>query len=196
MHAPSATIRPSTEHRDSLADLGQKIRESDHSAFSELFEELHDPLYRYAWRHVNDDDVAADVVQRAFIRLWQGRDRIDPKKSLKAFLYTSVRNLALNHVRDEQRRRALLAEVHIERSEARHEEHSSFDAEVLDRSINQWIMELPARRREAFVLSRFDLLSHEDIAKVMNLTRNTVNTHIMLALRHLRERLERFETES
>lgn len=195
MHASPAATASTVRSSDTLAELGARIRSSDHDAFAELFDTLHDPLFHYAWRLVGDEDAAADVVQRAFIRLWQGRDRIDDHRSIKALLYMSVRNLALNHIRDEQRRRALLAEARVESGPPMQEPRSEYDAEILNDRISTWIMELPARRREAFVLSRFDHLSHEDIARVMNLTRNTVNTHIMLALRHLRERLAAFETE-
>ena len=183
------------EIHDALAELGRRIRDSDHRAFAELFDALHEPLLRYAWRLVADDAAARDVVQQAFIRLWQGRDRIDDHRSIKALLYTSVRNLALNHIRDEQRRRALLSEAFPADEEHVSEDADGLDAETLNRHIASWITEMPARRREAFVLSRFDRLNHDEIARVMDLAPNTVNTHIMLALRHLRKRLAAFELE-
>ena len=59
-----------------------------------------------------------------------------------------------------------------------------------------WIDELPPRRREAFRLSRFDGLSHDEIARVMALTPKTVNNHIVLALQTLRERLAHFDPDA
>jgi len=68
------------------------------------------------------------------------------------------------------------------------------DAEDLGVRIREWISELPPKRREAFQLSRFDGLSHEEIAEVMNVAPRTVTNHIMLALQHLRDRLRTFQT--
>ena len=65
---------------------------------------------------------------------------------------------------------------------------------MLGARIHQWISDLPPRRREAFQLSRYEGLSHEEIAQVMNLTSRTVSNHIMLALVYLRKRLRALES--
>jgi len=181
------------ESPDSFARLSRRVRESDHAAFSELFEATHVGLLRYAWRLLGEEESARDVVQTAFIRLWKGRSSLDPEKSVRALLYATVRNLAFNQIRDEQRRRALLAEAYGTEQHYAPEQDHEIDSEALSVRIGEWIAEMPPRRREAFVLSRFDQLSHHEIARVMNLTPNTVNSHIMLALKHLRERLGAFE---
>ena len=68
------------------------------------------------------------------------------------------------------------------------------DAESLKEKIRGWIAELPAKRREAFELSRYEGLSHDEIAEVMNLAPRTVTNHIMLALQQLRDRLKSYQT--
>ena len=70
----------------------------------------------------------------------------------------------------------------------------TIDAESLKERLREWISELPPKRREAFQLSRFEGLSHEEIAEVMNLAPRTVTNHIMLALQQLRDRLQAFQT--
>ena len=60
---------------------------------------------------------------------------------------------------------------------------------MLDERLRMFIEQMPDRRREAFMLSRYEGLSHEEIAQVMKLTPRTVNTHIVLALKDLRNRL-------
>ncbi|MBT6597860.1 MAG: sigma-70 family RNA polymerase sigma factor, partial [Bacteroidetes Order II. Incertae sedis bacterium] len=69
------------------------------------------------------------------------------------------------------------------------------DAERLEQKLREWIEEMPSRRREAFMLSRFEGLSHEEIAALMNLAPKTVNNHIVLALQHIRSKLDRYKTE-
>ena len=64
------------------------------------------------------------------------------------------------------------------------------DSRLLEAHLKTYIEELPPRRRQAFMLSRFGGLSHKEIAETMGLTPRTVNTHIVLALRTLRSRFE------
>ena len=87
---------------DSFIRWSERLQSSDQRAFSELFEAMHVALLRYAWRFTSDQEAARDIVQDAFLKLWQIRAKVDPKRSLKALLYTMVRNLALNHKRAAQ----------------------------------------------------------------------------------------------
>ncbi len=123
------------------------------------------------------------------MKLWQVRDRIDPAKSLKALLYQMVRNTALNHVRHAKRHAAdALDDLAFEPASMPRPEED-FDTQVLETQLRRWIGELPQRRREAFMLSRYQDLSHVEIAGIMNLAPKTVNNHSVLALQHLRSRL-------
>ena len=66
---------------------------------------------------------------------------------------------------------------------------------MLQRSIHGWIQELPPRRAEAFALSRYNGFSHDEIATIMGVSKRTVETHILLALRELRARLDALRQE-
>lgn len=81
-----------------LQKLCVRLKEDDRSAFTELFRATYPALLRYAERIVRGGDVAADIVQEAFLRLWKNRDRLDPTASVRGLLFYSVRNLALNHL--------------------------------------------------------------------------------------------------
>ena len=86
-----------------FAEWADRLRASDESACTELFGVLHRPLLHYAARLLRDEDDAYDVVQDAFIRLWDHREQLDPGRSLKAYLYTIVRNLAFNRMKQQSR---------------------------------------------------------------------------------------------
>ena len=154
---------------------------------------MHPVLLRYAARLTRDEDAAYDVVQDAFVKLWQVRETLDPERSMKALLYRIVRNLSLNYQRmkrHEATQRAALPDGEAAQTPTPEE---TYDAEVLGAHLRQWIDTLPPRRREAFELSRFESLSHDEIAQVMNLAPRTVTNHIMLALQYLRDRLRAFQ---
>ncbi len=178
---------------DPFPAWSQRLRASDPTACTEVFEALHPVLLRYALQLTRDEAAAYDVVQEAFIKLWQVRETLDPERSMKALLYRIVRNLSLNYhrmKRHEATQQAALPDREVAQAPTPEE---TFDAEVLGAHPRRWIDTLPPRRREAFQLSRFEGLSHDEIAQVMNLAPRTVTNHIMLALQHLRDRLHTFQ---
>ena len=73
---------------------------------------------------------------------------------------------------------------------------ASIDAQNLAVHLQKLIDELPDRRKEAFILSRHHDLSHKEISNIMGLSERTVNTHIFLALKHLRTRLDALQNDS
>ncbi len=166
------------------------IRSSDRDAFAALFAKMHDPLFRYAEYIVHDSEVAADLVQETFSKLWQVRDGLDEARSLKAFLFQVIRNLALNHERWKKRHRTEGLDAAVSVSSDEHGIDEALDAQSLQTMVNSWIDAMPDRRREAFLLSRREGLSHEEISQLMGLAVKTVNNHIVLALQHLRKQLD------
>ncbi|MFQ5568880.1 MAG: RNA polymerase sigma-70 factor [Rhodothermales bacterium] len=167
----------------------RRLRRSDRQAYTQVFQAMYDALYRYAWYVTHDQETAYDVLQDVFLKLWQVRERIDPAKSLKALLYQMVRNTALNHLRHAKRHAAdALDDMPYEPSSTPRPEEE-LDSKTMETHLRAWIHELPQRRREAFMLSRYQGLSHVEIADIMGLAPKTVNNHIVLALQHLRNRL-------
>jgi len=145
-------------------------------------------------RYTRDEAAAKDVVQDCFVKLWNTRRRINPDRSLKSYIYTMVRNRALNLLRDQ-------ADVEINHQLA---SESTFNTEPeitedtqseLNKLFKTWIDQLPERQKEAFELSRFEGLDHQEISEVMNLSPKTVNNHIVAALSFLKERYSTYKPE-
>ena len=172
---------------EAFADWSRRLAVSDRRAYGELFAATHPVLLRFAWRFTKDREVSRDVVQDAFLKLWQVRNSLDPNRSLRALLYTIVRNLALNAVRDHRHTDELLPDTIRDEDTASPDDR--MESQFLEKRLHEYIRELPERRREAFTLSRFEGLTHVEIAQIMNLTPRTVNTHITLAMRDLRKRM-------
>lgn len=176
-----------------FADWARRLAANDATALRALFDALYEPLWRSVMRLVGDDAIARDLAQDAFVRIWDRRTTLDPSLSLKALLYRTVRNLALNQLRDEQTRRHLLADPESANVSARPRDPATADMQLeaneLAERLNQFIAELPPRQREALRLSRFDGLSHQEIADVMGCAPRTVNNHLVRALEQLRSRL-------
>jgi RNA polymerase sigma-70 factor (ECF subfamily) len=177
---------------DPFASWCRRLAAGDASAFEALFRATHGALVRYAATFTHDEAVGRDLVQDAFVRIWERRATLDPDRSLKALLYRTVRNLALNRARDRQNRLDLLTgyapNVYHEPMPDAHTE-----GRELRRRLEVWIEALPERQREALRLSRFEGLSHDEIADVMDVSPRTVNNHLVKALRFLRDRTAAYE---
>lgn len=173
---------------------GEKIRQSDQHAFDQLFRSFYPFLMRFAMRYTHDEAAAKDVVQDCFVKLWNTRRRINPERSLKSYLYTMVRNRALNVIR---------GQAGLEVSHQLASENSVYEElEIQDNTqpglhdfFKQWIGQLPDRQKEAFELSRFEGLDHEEISEVMDISPKTVNNHIVAALSFLKERYSNHKPE-
>jgi len=177
-----------SEPCDEYTGLAKHLRDSDRSAFARLYRLTYRPLLQYAWNLTRSEDAARDVVQDVFLKLWYVRETIDPDRSLKALLYTMVRNRVLNYQRFESHFVDPLEEEEAIDSES-HSVEDRLEAEMLHKCFLSWIDRLPVRRREAFILSRIHGLNHHQISKVMKLSPATVNRHIILVLSEMRNRL-------
>ncbi|MCU0633593.1 MAG: sigma-70 family RNA polymerase sigma factor [Gemmatimonadaceae bacterium] len=171
----------------------ERLRRDDHDALRAVFDHAYAPLVRFAEGLVRDPGIAADFAQEAFVRLWEHRASIDPGQSLRAWLFRTVRNLALNHHRDGRTRERLLDDAGIEATAAVPRPFvapdAALEAEELLERVRAGIASLPPRQREALELSRFQGLSHAEIADVMSCAPRTVNNHLVRALEALRQHL-------
>ena len=185
---------PPTPPADRFAHWAEAVRAGDRGAFAALYDATHDPLYRYTRTITRDDEAAADVLQDVFVKLWSVRHTLDPARSLRALLFGMVRNAALNRLRAD-RRRPFDPLGDDDPAAPAPDAADALAAGDLARALRAWIDALPPRRREAFTLSRFEGLTHEEIAAVMDLAPKTVNNHIVLALQTLRGRLAAYDPD-
>ena len=141
-------------------------------------------------RLVGNRATAEDLVHQAFVHLLR---QTDPTiASGPAYLTTTVRNLALNHLRDAKRRgETPLSDLDLEQlADGRPSPEASAIFRCELQRILSAIARLPERRREAFVLSRMEELSYDEIARRMGISRNTVISHVVAALADLSVLLE------
>jgi RNA polymerase sigma-70 factor (ECF subfamily) len=175
---------------DPYPDWTRRLAASDHSALEAVFGDAHSALVSYARRMLTDSAQARDVVQVAFIRLWEHRHELDPDRSIRAWLFRTVRNEALTRLRDARNQARSLETWHDAPCWRPQTPDAVLEEDELGRAMQQWMDELPERQREAIRLSRFEGLSHEEIADVMDIAPRTVNNHIVRGLQTLRARFD------
>ncbi len=187
------TKKSDTASDDRFSEWCIRLQASDHSAFEEIFQLLYDPLLNYAVYLLKSRPVALDVVQETFLKLWEKRETLNPQKSLKSLLYLIVRNLAFNHQRDKTNREAKLTASPERTYQEMTSPDEEFAAGALKGKMDEWINALPLRQREALVLSRFQGLSHQEVAAVMDVSPRTVNNHLVRALKYIHGQVKSYE---
>lgn len=177
------------EDRDAL----DRLREGEPEALGELMSGYWEPLLAYVTSILGSADASEDVVQETFVNLWKSRTRLAAEGSPRALLYQIARNVALKRVRhravrsrkEPQLRQFLERRVRTPMDEALATERR----DVLEEAIAA----LPERRREAFMLVRFEGFSLREAADVMGLSPQTVANHAVLAMKQLRSLLARYQ---
>jgi RNA polymerase sigma-70 factor (ECF subfamily) len=160
--------------------------------FKEFFENHYEELVFLSHRYVKDSDTARDIVQKAFIQLWDKRDEIDPDRNVKSYLSTSVRNLSLNWLRDNKKfNQDLLAYEGIEIEDESVPGHE-LETEDLQKKIDSALALLPEKTREVFILKREEGLKNSEIAERLDISIKTVESHMSKALKIFREELTEY----
>lgn len=167
----------------------EKIREGDRKAFAALFHALYPSLCSLVNRRIGAPDVAEELVQDIFARIWEQRDQLDPEQSITRYLYRAARNQALKHLRHRNvvsRSQAFL-KASLRQSQPTPEDQARY-REVSD-AAQDAIEQLPDRCREIFLLSRQGEMKYSEIARTLGISVKTVETQMGRALRALRSAL-------
>lgn len=185
-----STRSEETREETSLQDIARRVARGDATAFETLFRRLSGRVFRYVRGMTGTESVAHDLTQDTFVRLWSARDHLADVEWVEAYVFQTARRLVYNRIRDERVRRkneSLLNADDLDAQPPAPDDH--VDVDLLRGLLDRWIADLPARQREALTLRRMEGMSHDTIADVMGISKNTVNTHIMRAMDTLRERL-------
>ncbi len=167
-------------------DLAIAIRNGDHAAFRVFFDRHHGALSAYLMRRGVSAEEAADLLQHAFVTIWEKRDTLDPELSLRGYLFRIGLSKAYNRFRDTARLTPL--EPHHAEEQARTPDEDMHWDEMRMR-IHAAIASLPEKRRLVFELRYLQELSIQETADALELSPKTVENHMTMALRDLRERL-------
>lgn len=161
----------------------------DQATFEQLFNTHFVHLCNFAYQYINDTDAAKDITQKVFIRLWESRESMDPQKSIKSYLFTSVRNRSINYIRDQKKYRSYVLDVEIGEVDIAFEE-DDLALEDLKIKVAAALAELPEKCRMVFEMSRFQGMKYKEIAEELDISVKTVEAHMSRALKGLKEHLK------
>ena len=166
----------------------QGLRSGEEQTYSHLFESYYRVLSVFACRYVTDLEMAREIVQDLFVHIYENRENLVITTSLKSYLYQSVRNRCLNHLKQIKNHEKHLDALTWEVAESLDPETLYHETE-LEFRVFQIVSDLPSRCQEIFIMSRVDGKKNSEIASRLKVSVRTVETQISKALKVLRKRL-------
>lgn len=175
--------------------LMERIGEGDHAAFRALVERHQHAVIGTVAKMLGNASESEDIAQQVFLRIWKNAKRYRPDAKFTTYLFTITRNLVFNETRRKSRKKEVSSDEReensnllIEASPDRQPDSELLQAE-LQRAVDDAIASLPEAQRMAVVLRRYEQLSYEEIAGVLNLSVSAVKSLLFRARTSLREAL-------
>jgi RNA polymerase sigma-70 factor (ECF subfamily) len=179
-------------------NFSDRIIGGDRKAFDELFRMFYSRLLGFAKSYLKDEAVAENIVQDAFLLLWERRDTLRPDSNIQAWLLTVVKNNTINHI-NRLKRQAQVENTFANRTtrelDLRIASLTACDPEYMfgsevEQIIQKALNSLPEQCRKVITMSRFGDMSNKEIAEKLDITVKGVEYHITNALRKLRAELK------
>lgn len=165
-----------------------RLRRGDAGAFNFLFERHFQPLARFVARMVDSQQVAAELVQDVFLRVWSGRSTLDVRGDFRSYLRRAARNRALDWLRREDLHRAW-EQTAVHEANARASETPDVETDAVTQVrevLTRLLSSMPERRRAVCELRWRQGLGPSEIAERLGVSIKTVETHITRGLSDMR----------
>ncbi len=149
----------------------------------------YEEIYLYATNLSRDEDLAKDLVQDVFFKLWNKRRKLKEGVVIKGWLFQSVRHKFIDYIRKYKKENYLFEMIYVEvLNEVVQEDKDNIIRKL--KIVEKEIVQLPKKSREVFILSKKEGLKNNEIAKYLNISIKTVEGHLTNAMKILRKKLK------
>jgi RNA polymerase sigma-70 factor, ECF subfamily len=163
------------------------LKEGGVPAFETIFKTWYRGLCLFALRYIDDYKVSEEIVQDVFLRLWEKKDTLSIRKSIKSYLFQAVRNACIDYIRHQKVEQGYISEQKNQISEMLDNSETQLLEEDRIKKIMDTIENMPHKRKQIFRLNRFENLKYKEIADKLNISVKTVEAHMGKALQQLRK---------
>lgn len=172
--------------------LVQRLHENDEAAFEDIYHLIHQKIYCFILRYLQDSSNAQELTQRFFIRFWEKRHLLKPDIPLEAQAFVIARNLVIDELRKIAREKSFTEYFRSRRKTVSTVTEDTVLLDDLQEHLAAVVESLPHRRREIFKLSRHQGLTYQEIANELSISPKTVEIQMSKALKVVRAKLSAF----
>jgi RNA polymerase sigma-70 factor (ECF subfamily) len=184
------------------AELMLRVREGDDASFAPLLEKYRNPVIHFLYRMVQNQAVAEELAQEAFLRVYRSRESYEPSARFTTWLFRITTHLALNHLRDRRKDRL--------NSSIDQQPEDSSPIQLIDKEINVEarllqqarlaevrlaIEQLPDKQRSAVLMHKYQEMEYSQIAGSLNCSESAVKSMLFRAYETLRTSLKHFSPD-
>jgi RNA polymerase sigma-70 factor (ECF subfamily) len=168
------------------------VRGGDIKAFEGLFRTFYSELCNYAFQYCHDKDTAEEIVQDLFYKLWEKKETIVIRSSIRSYLYRSIYNNSMMLIREKSTRKTTNLLPENSALFPGHEPDRQMESVELDKLVESTLSSMPKKVRRIFEMSRFEGLKYKEIAERLLISIKTVEANMGKALKLFRENLKEY----
>ncbi|SEW44308.1 RNA polymerase sigma-70 factor, ECF subfamily [Chitinophaga sp. YR573] len=157
--------------------------------FDEFFARNNEKVYRFALKLTEDHNMAQEITQQCFIRLWENIDQVNNERDIFPLLFVYVKNLVIDNSRQSYREKKMLAKAALSKPPEKQENDLPLLMREYEQKLEKVIEKMPDQRKTVYQLSRKLGYSHKEIASKLSISPATVKNHLTTALQFIRKEL-------
>ncbi|CAL1519337.1 RNA polymerase sigma-70 factor [Chitinophaga sp. MM2321] len=173
-------------------ELMQQAAQDSEAAFTTLFHLYKSRLYGYILRLTDSPEMAEDVVQDVFMKLWKNRAGLVEIDHFRGYLFRMAQHHAINAFKRMAAETLLLADKSLQPDTIMSNAEEVLELKDVQQLLHKAVAKLPPQQKLVYTLSREQGLKHEEIAASLRISHSTVNKHMVQALRTIREQLRNY----
>ena len=171
-----------------LEAILNKVIQGDQAAFAKLYRHYRTPALKFCTSLLKDSEDAENMVHDVFIKIWERRTTINPSLNFNSYLFTCLRNLAFDHLKQTEKSQ-LLKQRYMERMQTIHNEYPD-DQEARIQLLQKAISSLSEKRKLILRMNVEDGKSYQEIAELLRISKNTVKNQLVKAKQLLRDKVD------
>lgn len=166
-------------------ELFQLIKKDNSNALKILFTRYYEKLCYFVFGFVKEENSSKELVADVFIIIWEKRKKIVIDRKVKSYIYTTAKNLSLNHLRKNKIHFERIDEVDQLMITMQDYPDGSVNYKELKNVIDSLIDKLPEKRKLIFRMNKFDELKYEEIAEILGIAVSTVRNQMIQAIKYM-----------
>jgi RNA polymerase sigma-70 factor (ECF subfamily) len=172
------------------SDLLTRLKNGDMLAFDQVYELYSHKLFSFVLKILKNEAEADDIVQEVFVKIWESRSKLDDYKLLNSYIFTIAYNNSIDLIRKRINNAKYLERLKISTViNATPNVISQIEFNELNAQAEKLIENLPERQKQVYILHREEGLTYPEIAEKLGISKNTVENHMVKALKYLRENM-------
>lgn len=170
--------------------LAGRIATGDENAYRQLFRIFYKPLSQFAYTIVKSMEPAEEIASDVFVNVWKNRERLLEIASLKVYLYVATKNLSLNFLNRQKLHHFSLDDMEVEMCAAERSPEQLMISGEMAKKIAEAVNKLPPRCKIIFKLVREDGLKYKEVARILDISVNTIDVQMAIAGKKISEALK------